>query len=149
MALEAMQANVVLHPYDIRNYLTLSQLSQAGYALTGDIKYIGQYGTYLETALIYSPKRQQIIYNLANFYLQISRFDDSVKLLQQTIDDDPKIAEGYWRLAYMYKLSGKTDKAKEILGLAEKNNAIFSDTDKEIFKQILADLPAATGTKKK
>ncbi|MEK7131180.1 MAG: O-antigen ligase family protein [Patescibacteria group bacterium] len=149
VALEAMQANVVLHPYDIRNYLTLSQLSQAGYALTGDIKYIGQYGTYLETALIYSPKRQQIIYNLANFYLQISRFDDSVKLLQQTIDDDPKIAEGYWRLAYMYKLSGKTDKAKEILGLAEKNNAIFSDTDKEIFKQILADLPAATGTKKK
>ena len=149
VALEAMQANVVLHPYDIRNYLTLNQVDQAGYALTGDTRYVGQYGTYLETALSYSPKRQQIIFNLANFYLQINRFDDAIKLLQQTIDDDPKIAEGYWRLAYMYKLSGKTDKAKEILDLAEKNNAIFSDTDKEIFKQILAELSAVTGAKKK
>ena len=63
IALEAMRANVLLHPYDIRNYLTLSQLSQVGYSLTNDTRYIGEYGNYLETALAYSPKRQQIIYN--------------------------------------------------------------------------------------
>lgn len=149
MALEVMQANVALHPYDIRNYLTISQLSQTGYSLTNDPKYIGEYGSNLETALSYSPKRQQIIYNLANFYLQINRFDDAVKLLEQTIEDDPKIAEGYWRLAYMYKLTGEIDKAKEILDLAEKNAVVFSDSDKEIIKQILAELPVVTRVEKK
>lgn len=149
MALEVMQANVVLHPYDIRNYLTLSQLNQVGYSLTNDTKYIGEYGNSLETALKYSPKRQQIIYNLANFYLQINKFDDAVKLMEQTIEDDPKISEGYWRLAYMYKLSGKSDKAIEILELAAKNGVVFSDQENEIIKQIMSAPPVATTVEKK
>ena len=142
IALEAMRANVLLHPYDIRNYLTLSQLSQVGYSLTNDTRYIGEYGNYLETALAYSPKRQQIIYNLANFYLQIGKTDEAIKALEQTIEDDYKVSESYWRLAYTYKLIGKLDKAIEVLNLAEKNGVVFSDADQEIVDQILAPAPS-------
>ncbi|KKR34471.1 MAG: hypothetical protein UT67_C0015G0003 [Candidatus Magasanikbacteria bacterium GW2011_GWA2_40_10] len=148
IALDAMQANVFLHPYDIRNYLTLSQLSQAGYSLTNDTRYIGEYGTYLETALKYSPKRQQIIYNLANFYLQIGKTDEAVSSIEQTIKDDPKIGEGYWRLAYIYRLVGKMDKAIEVLNLAEKNGVVFRSDEQGIVSQILAPAPATTAKKK-
>ena len=144
IALEAMQANVILHPYDVRNYLTLSQLSQAGYSLTNDPKFIEQYGNNLEIALTYSPKRQQIIYNLSNFYLQIGKIDEAIKAFEQTIADDYKISESYWRLAYIYKLVGKMDKAKETLDLAAKNGVVFSDADQEMVDQILAPEPAAT-----
>lgn len=143
MALEAMQANVVLHPYDIRNYLTLSQLDQVGYSLTNDPKYIGEYGNNLEIALTYSPKRQQIIYNLANFYLQIGKTEEAISSIAQTINDDPKVSEGYWRLAYIYRLVGKMDKAKEILDLAEKNGVVFSEAEQSTVVQILAPEPAA------
>lgn len=142
IASDALKANIALHPYDIRNYLSLSQLNQTGYSLTGDTKYIAEYGTYLETALSYSPKRQQIIYNIANFYLQTGRVDEAVKALEGTINDDPKISEGYWRLAYVYKLSNKVDKAKEVLDLANKNGIVFSAQEQEVVMQILSTTPA-------
>ncbi len=145
VALEALQANVLLHPYDIRNYLVLSQLGQVGYSLTNDTKYIGLYGENLELALKYSPKRQQIIYNLANFYLQIGKSDDAVKALAQTIEDDPKISEGYWRLAYTYRILGKLDKAIETLQLAEKNGVVFRPEEQSVIAQILA--PDVSGGK--
>jgi O-antigen ligase len=137
VAFEALQSNVALHPYDIRNYLTLSQLSQSGYLLTGDIKYITDYGTYLQTALSYSPRRQQIIYNVANFNLQIGKMDEAVKLIEDTITDDPKVSEGYWRLAYIYQLSGNAKKVKETLELAEKNGIVFNVKEQEIISEIL------------
>ncbi len=149
LAYEAIQANIVLHPYDIRNYLTLGQLGQVGYSLTSDPKYIAEYGTNLEIARTYSPKRQQIIYNIANFYLQTGRNDEAVKLLEETINDDTKIAEGYWRLAYTYKLIGKIDKAKEILDLATKNNVVFSPQEQALVSEILTPVPQVTPSKKK
>ncbi|MBI2037831.1 MAG: O-antigen ligase family protein [Candidatus Magasanikbacteria bacterium] len=135
---EAMKENVILHPYDIRNYLTLAQLSQVGYTLTGDTKYIGDYGNNLEIALTYSPKRQQVIYNLANFYLQIGKTDEAIKAIEGTINDDPKVGESYWRLAYIYKLIGKMDKAKEVLDLAEKNGVVFNQPEQAVIAQILS-----------
>lgn len=148
LAVEAMQANVLLHPYDIRNYLTLSQLGQIGYTLTNDTKFIGLYGENLETALRYSPKRQQIIYNLANFYLEIGKTDEALSSIEQAVKDGPMISESYWRLAYIYKLAGKTDKVKETLDLAAKNGIVFNSTEQGIIAQVLAP-PSVTITDKK
>lgn len=147
IALEAMQANVALHPYDIRNYLTLSQLSQVGYSLTNDTRYIGMFGNNLETALKYSPKRQQVIYNLANFYLQIGKIDEAVKLLEQTISDGPKVSESYWRLAYIYKITNQMSKAVETLSLADKNGVVFRPDEQSVITQILAPMPSSTVNK--
>lgn len=141
MAYEALMINAEMHPYDIRNYLSLSQLGQIGYSLTGDAKYIADYGSYLDKALSYSPKRQQIIYNVANFYLQTGRVDESIQLLEKTLEEGPGVSENYWRLAYVYKLTEKMDKAKEVLDLAEKNGVVFTDQQKEIINQILAPAP--------
>ncbi len=141
LAHEALTINTQLHPYDIRNYLTLSQLGQIGYVLTNDPKYIAEYGNYLNEALTYSPKRQQIIYNVANFYLQTGRTEEGIKLLEDVLRDGPTVGESYWRLAYVYKLSGKTDKVKEVLDLAVQNKIVFDDQQQEIIRQISAPTP--------
>lgn len=144
MAEEAMVKNVKLHPYDIRNYLSLSPLYQGAYGFTNNTDYVVKYGESLETALKYSPKRQQIIYNLANFYLQTNKIDRTIELFEKALDDEKGIAETYWRLAYVYKLVGKMDNVKEVLDLAAKNNIQFSDEEKNIIQQILAPPPAVT-----
>jgi O-antigen ligase/tetratricopeptide (TPR) repeat protein len=141
LAEDALKVNVELHPYDIRNYLSLSQLGQIGYNLTGDTKYIADYGSYLDQALSFSPKRQQIIYNIANFYLQTGRTDESVKLLEKTLKDGPMVGENYWRLAYIYRLTGKMDKAKEVIALADKNGVVFDQSQQDVIKQILTPDP--------
>jgi len=139
-----LQKNLVLHPLDIRNQLSLFQLAQIGYSLKKDVKYAIDAGTDLEDALKYSPKRQQIIYNLSNYDLEIGKSQDAITLLQSTIDADPKISEGYWRLAYTYRLLGNMAKAKETLALAQTNGIVFSDQEKSIVQQILAPMPATT-----
>ncbi len=141
LAHDALVANTQLHPYDIRNYLTLSQLGQIGYSLTGNTQYIAEYAENLERALSYSPKRQQIIYNIANFYLQTGRQNEALKLLEDTLQDGPMVAENYWRLAYLYKLIGKMDKAKETIDLAKKNGVIFDQPQQSIVDQILSPAP--------
>ncbi len=144
IAEDALLENTRLHPYDIRNYLSLSPLYQGAYALTNEVSYVVKYGESLEAALKYSPKRQQIIYNLANFYLQTSRVDRAIELLQKALDDESGISETYWRLAYVYKINKNMDKALEILELAKKNNIEFADNEKGIIEQILAPEPLVT-----
>ncbi|MEK7680650.1 MAG: O-antigen ligase family protein, partial [Patescibacteria group bacterium] len=145
IAQEALVLNTRLHPLDIRNYLTLAQLNQSGYMLTGNSKYIMDYGNNLEDALKYSPRRQQILYNLANFKLQIGQSDEAIKILEGTINDNPKISESYWRLAYAYHLAGKKDKVKEVIALAGKNGIVFNESELGIINQFLA----ASSTAKK
>jgi hypothetical protein len=136
LAYENLQKNLVLHPLDIRNHLILSQLAQSGLQLTGNRKYIFESISYLEEALKLSPRRQQIIYSLAAAYGNVGEPDKAVKLLEGAISDDPHVAE-----RYMYKVTGKIDKAREVVVLAEKNGVVWDEQG----KQIIGQIPTSTG----
>jgi len=41
----------------------------------------------------------------------LRKYDEAVKLLQDSIDNDPKIANGWQQLETMYKGMGETEKA--------------------------------------
>ncbi|TAN32665.1 hypothetical protein EPN28_04040 [Patescibacteria group bacterium] len=140
--------NLNLHPLDIRNHLIMSQLAQTGAMIYNDGSYFIQAEKVLEDALANSPKRQQIAYNLANIKFQIGKKEEAEALLRQTITDDPKIGEGYWRLAYLYKLSGEMKKAKAVFAEAEKNNAIGEGDRNGIWSQILAEEKKPAAIKK-
>ncbi|MFA6485990.1 MAG: O-antigen ligase family protein [Candidatus Magasanikbacteria bacterium] len=131
-----LQKNLILHPLDIRNQITLSQMAQIGYQITNNGKYIMEAQTMLEDALVKSPRRQQIIYSLSALKMQLNQAPEAVKLLEQTIADNPNIGESYWRLAYAYKFLNQADKIDEVLALAEKNSVIFTDAEKNIIAQI-------------
>lgn len=139
---DELQKNVILHPMDIRNYISLSQIVQLKAYLENNPQYLAEANIYLEQALKYSPRRQQVIYSLAMLKYQVGQPDQAVKLLEQAMADNLSIGESYWRLAYLYKLSGQVDKADEIMALAEKNGVIFNDQDKANIAQIFP--PATT-----
>ncbi len=131
-----LEKNLVLHPLDVRVHLSLSQLMQLGLLINNDPKYLAKSEFYLEQALAYSPRRQQLVYNLVGVKAQLGKWQDAVKLLEAAISDNPRIAESYWRLAYVYKITQQLPKVDEVMLLAKKNEVLFTDQEKNILKQI-------------
>jgi O-antigen ligase len=135
----ALQQNLILHPLDIRTHITLSEYDRFRVVLENNLSYLNYGESYLEQALAYSPKRQQVIYALADFKEALKKYDESVKLLEQTISDNPKIAEGYMRLIYTYKiLLNQPKKAQEILDTAKTNQVIFTPQDQQLIQNMLS-----------
>ncbi|MFH2018983.1 MAG: tetratricopeptide repeat protein, partial [bacterium] len=89
-------------------------------------------------ALIQSPRRQQILYSLSSIKLQLGKPEEAIRLLEQAMSDNPKIAESYWRLAFTYQSMGDNKKAREIIALAEENNIVFDTNGQRVVDAILA-----------
>lgn len=134
---ENLEKNLVLHPLDIRNQLSLAQLYQLQALINNNGSYLFKAENVLEDALSKSPRRQQIIYSLSGVKMQLNKFDESIKLVESAIKDNPKISESYWRLAYVYKMNHQDAKAMEILKLAEKNGIKFSESEQKILNQFI------------
>jgi len=135
-AYDNLSKNLVLHPMDIRNQLALASLAQMGYSFTGDGKYITASEDLLEESLRLSPRRQQIIYSLATLKSNLGKNGDAELLLQGSIKDNPKIEEGYWRLAYLYSLTGNKVQANEVITVAEQNGVVWSEQGRAVISQI-------------
>ncbi len=142
----ALDENVKLHPPDIRLYMMLGQLSQLGFVVNNDPRYLLDAERNLETALTYSPRRQQLLYMLSTMKAQLNKKDEAIRLIEQTIADDPKVSESYWRLAYTYHVFGKGDKAREAIDLAKQRNIVFDGQGQQVEALIMA-IPAKS-TKK-
>ncbi len=138
VSVAALEKNVLLHPADIRNYLLLGQLSQFRAVVNNNAQYILDAERYLQLALSYSPRRQQLLYTLANFKAQVNKANEAAVLLQQAISDDPKIVESYWRLAYLYKLAGRIDLAKDILARAHALGLSFDDQGMQVEAMVMS-----------
>src|SRR3989344_5011472 len=123
---EELNKNVFLHPLDIRNHIVLTQMAQLGASFTNDPNYIYQSEKILETALTFSPHRQQVIYALAGVKIQLRKNDEAIQLLEKTISENDRIKEGYWRLAYVYKISGKEKDFKSLIQRAETRGVEFT-----------------------
>lgn len=137
LAVEHLEKNLILHPLDVRNQLSLAQMYQLQAQINNDGNYILKAESVTADALSKSPRRQQIIYSLSGLKMQINKSAEAAQLLEQTIQDNPRIAEGYWRLAYAYKMSGHEDKVKEVLKLAQDNGIKFTDQEQGIVNQLL------------
>ncbi len=131
-----LQKNRLLHPMDIRVNLQQAQLYAIMAQETGDVKLLLTAESVLEEALLYSPKRQQIQYMLSMVKLQLGKYGESVFLLQASIDNDPKIGEGWWRLALVHANSGNNQKALEIIETAQDKGIQFDAQGQNIVSMI-------------
>lgn len=132
-----LQKNLILHPLDIRNQISLSQLAQIGVEITKNNNYYLEAESFLEDALRYSPKRQQIIYSLSGVKSTLGKSNEAAAMLEQTITDDPKIAEGYWRLALIYQINNQPDKAMEVINRANDNKIVWDEQGNQVVAQII------------
>jgi len=132
-----LEKNLILHPLDIRNQMTMSQLARMKAIADKDNSYLVKSEKFLEDALSKSPRRQQIIYGLANAKLMLGKKDEATKLFEQAISDNYKIGESHWRLSYMYSQTGEMSKAQKVIDDAKKQGVVFNEREEGIIKSFL------------
>lgn len=136
-----LKKNQLLHPRDVRVHYTLSQFYNMGYQLTQKAEMLRQSGVELERSLEFSPRRQQFEYSLAFNYLDQGRVKEAEEILKQSIENDPKIAEGWWRLAVLYQYEISSSTASATIDEALKRGIVFDDNAKNVLKQVGIILP--------
>ncbi|PIT87934.1 MAG: hypothetical protein COU31_00415 [Candidatus Magasanikbacteria bacterium CG10_big_fil_rev_8_21_14_0_10_40_10] len=141
-----LKLNSELHPLDIRNQMTLSQLARIKAVLNQDANEMLKAEYYLKDALQKSPKRQQIMFSLATIEESMGKNDEAEVLYKQAIDENKNIAESYWRLAYFYGHTGHLDKARQTVDLAKTNGVIFNANDQSIIDSIFASSTVSVST---
>lgn len=147
LLVENLEKNLLLHPLDIRNQLTLAQIYQLEMTVNNNSLFLLKSESVLEDALKKSPKRQQIIYSLVGIKVQLNKSPEAVKMLEEAIKDNPRIGESYWRLAYVYKIMNQEDKARSILRMAGDNGIIFSEQEQGIISQFIFPTSSIKKTK--
>ncbi|OGH88703.1 MAG: hypothetical protein A3J93_01240 [Candidatus Magasanikbacteria bacterium RIFOXYC2_FULL_42_28] len=132
-----LKKNLTLHPLDIRNQISLSQLAQIGADITKDNNYYLEAEGFLKDALRHSPKRQQIIYSLSGLGSMLGKSAESIAMLEQSITDNSKIAEGYWRLALIYQMNNQPEQALAVINRANENQIIWDEQGNQVVAQII------------
>jgi len=126
-----------LHPLDIRVHLQQAQLAEVSVQLLSSVDLLVAVEPIMEQAVRYSPKRQQAIYVLASIKLALNKPQEAIALFRQTIADDPKIGEGWWRLAYVLQQTGALDEAKEVVRQARATAISFDERGTKVINEIL------------
>ena len=148
IAERALLQDLDLHPFDIRLHLSIAQLYQGRALQNNDANSMVSAEKFMRRALELSPRRQQIMYNLAIVEFQLGKPDEAEKLLRQTISDNPRISESYVRLAYAYMALKRLKEAEDVIDLAAKNNVTFTAEQQNTINQIIAGFVTSTKPKK-
>ena len=138
---QELKKNKERHPLDIRNNIHRGNLADLISTYFQDKSYCKQIENELEAALQMSPNRQEILFLLSNIKMRLNKPRESIEFLEQAIKANPKIGESWWRLALVYKIMGKDEKAKEVIHEAKEKGALFKSVDKQKVQFILSNLP--------
>lgn len=148
-AYRELQKNRALHPDDIRTHLMQTQLAEQAAVFFGDTTLLIDAELTLKDALSKSPKRQQVQFMLASVQLALGKLADAEKLFVAAVQNDPKVGESWWRLAYFYHESRQPAKAIEIVRKARESGAKFDENGLRLMEQLLpstSTAATATGT---
>lgn len=145
LAYEEIKKNKELHPLDVRYHIQQSQLALVGAQITGNPSYIQESVAAMEDAIPKSPKRQQLYYVLSISKLYLRDYTGAKQALETTIEQSPRVADGWWRLAGVYLEEGKIVEAKEVFLRGEKAGVVFNDPSSARLREA-AGLPPITSS---
>ena len=137
---EDLQANLALHPLDIRTHISLSRLFQYGAALQQNPQLMVQSEQILQEAIDLSPKRQQLYYLMVPIKTALGKQDEAISLLKTSISHAPTIGQGWWRLAVTYNDLGDTENAKATIEEAERIGVTYDGSSKKIVDDLKSSL---------
>ena len=137
LANDELQKNRSLHPRDIRVHIQQAQLAQQATTLLHDQSLLLSTEATLTEALSYSPRRQMLYYLLGSVKLMIGKGDEGLAMFRRSIADDPKVGEGWWRLAYIYTQLNRPDDAKAVVREARAAGALFDSQGQDTIDKIL------------
>ncbi|HAZ29041.1 MAG TPA: hypothetical protein DCY48_04700 [Candidatus Magasanikbacteria bacterium] len=137
-AVAGLEANRELHPLDVRIHLELAELYQRSAPLFQEASFFTQAEAVLEDARLKSPRRQQIDYMLAGIEFQLNKPDEAILHLRVSIDDNPNIVEGWWRLAFLLEYIGRHNEALGVLEESKTYGVVFHGQAADIAHNILS-----------
>ncbi len=140
-AITELRKNQALHPRDVRVHFTLSQFYNLGYQLTQNKEMMVQSEVELRRSLDLSPKRQQFEYALAYNLVDQKRTTEAEQVLKQSIENNPKISEGWWRLAVLYSYEVSSSTARALIDEALEKGITFDANGKSILSKIGINVP--------
>jgi len=143
LSYKELDNNLMIHPLDIRNHIQKAQVAFLLASIKNQKFYLQEAEILLEEALELSPKRQQLEYMLAMNKLDLNKSEEGIEILKSSIDNNPNIAEGWWRLASVYKSLGNHEKALEILQEAFARGVKF---DRDALNEVMRIAPEAIPT---
>ncbi|HAT03339.1 MAG TPA: hypothetical protein DCS29_00990 [Candidatus Magasanikbacteria bacterium] len=129
--------NIQLHPMDIRIHIQLSQLIQYAADKQRNVELIREAESLLEDAHKLSPQRQQVEYMLSQVKMRLGKNQEAIDLLQESITNDYKVDEGWWRLGYFYYSLGQAEIAQDLINEALQKGIVFTGQGESIVNQIL------------
>lgn len=97
-----LEQQIAQRPHELRMYLILAQLVLQEGLHTKNSQLLGYAHDLFTKALTMSPRRQQIIYEIAQVDMLLGLRQEGETLLLRAIDDLPHLAESYWRLGVFY-----------------------------------------------
>lgn len=147
VAYEEIKKNKELHPLDVRYNIQEAQLALVGAQVTGNTSYIHESIASMENAITKSPKRQQLYYVLSISKLYLRDYAGAKQALETSIEHNPRIADGWWRLAGVYLEEGNIAGAKEVFLRGEKAGVVFNDPSSARLREA-AGLPEVTSSTK-
>jgi len=136
--LEELKQNMSVHPLDVRVHLQSADVALQLFQAKKDASYLFQAEQILTDALSKSPKRQQIQYILASVKLQLQKPKEALLLIQESVNNDPNISEGWIRLATVYYSLGDLKGAKATLISAKEKGLQFDAKDQNAIDFILS-----------
>ncbi|MCR4278611.1 MAG: O-antigen ligase family protein [bacterium] len=115
LIIEISDAQVEAHPKNTHPRFIYARFADTMIALVPESRDIAE--REYKKAIELSPKRQQLYYSLARFYIREGKFDDAESLLREVITFDEEIGEGHWilGLTLMFDQGKKEEGSAEIV----------------------------------
>ena len=130
LSAQAMENSIAKNPEDFRPYLILGRQFNDFFNLTQDPEKLKKAEKLLEKAIRLSPGNQQGYWALAQTRLYQGRESETIDLLNQAIDLEPRFLDSHWYLAMSYGLIGNYElaakKLEDILEIKEKEKTDIS-----------------------
>ncbi|MFB6226492.1 MAG: O-antigen ligase family protein [Candidatus Paceibacteria bacterium] len=126
---------IKLHPRDIRLYMKKYRLANLKARIEQEPKYFAEAEQAMETALKYSPDRQQLKFMLASLKIRLNKKEEAKELLVSAKNSDKTIAKSWWRLAVFYEQHNQPNKARNTVIKAKKHGVEFSGRGEKILKR--------------
>jgi len=126
IGIEAIKDNIREHPLDVQNYLYLmAVLNKAG---AYDAKYYDEVIKWGEKALVLSPTRPQIYFEMGQARVSQRKFEQGIEYFKKGVELNPKTMESHWNLMAAYIIAGKDKEAEKEYNLMKKNGYNFDNS---------------------
>ncbi len=145
LAYSEIKKNRTLHPLDVRYHIQQAQLALTGARLSNDPNYVTDAREAMKEALIVSPKRQQLYFILAVSHMYLQNYDEAVRVLEESLSQNDRVAETWWRLAGAQVEKGDKEAAKQTFLKAESRGIVFSGGAAGGLRKVVG-LPADTSS---